>query len=91
MFQQLPEPYKPPKAQGGCKRAIDTYGIGSGSVRPTAGNMDRQLQLGRRLAGFKHAEAALVYSTGFAANAGLIPQLAGERDLIISDELNHGR
>jgi len=31
-----------------------------------------------------------VYSTGFAANAGLIPQLAGEGDFILSDELNHG-
>jgi glycine C-acetyltransferase len=42
------------------------------------------------LARFKHAEASLVYQTGFAANAGLIPQLAGKDDLIISDELNHG-
>jgi glycine C-acetyltransferase len=46
--------------------------------------------LERRLAWFKHAEASLVYQTGFAANAGLIPQLVGEDDLIISDELNHG-
>jgi glycine C-acetyltransferase len=42
------------------------------------------------LAEFKHAEASLVYQTGFAANAGLIPQLVGKEDLIISDELNHG-
>jgi len=79
-----------PKLKEAAKRAIDTHGVGSGSVRPIAGNMDLHLQLERRLATFKHAEAALVYSTGFAANAGLIPQLAGEGDLIISDELNHG-
>jgi len=79
-----------PKLKEAAKRAIDTHGVGSGSVRPIAGNMDLHLQLEKKLAAFKHAEAALVYSTGFAANAGLIPQLAGEGDLIISDELNHG-
>jgi glycine C-acetyltransferase len=79
-----------PKLKEAAKRAIDTHGVGSGSVRPIAGNMDLHLQLEKKLAGFKHAESALVYSTGFAANAGLIPQLAGEGDLIISDELNHG-
>jgi len=52
--------------------------------------MDLHMELERRLARFKHAEASLVYQTGFATNAGLIPQLAGEGDLIISDELNHG-
>jgi len=79
-----------PKLKEAAKRAIDTHGVGSGSVRPIAGNMDLHLQLEEKLAAFKHAESALVYSTGFAANAGLIPQLAGEGDLIISDELNHG-
>ncbi len=52
--------------------------------------MDLHLELERRLAKFKEAEASLVYQTGFAANAGLIPQLVGNGDLIISDELNHG-
>jgi glycine C-acetyltransferase len=79
-----------PKLKEAAKRAIDTHGVGSGSVRPIAGNMDLHVRLEKRLAAFKHSEAALVYSTGFAANAGLIPQLAGESDLIISDELNHG-
>jgi len=71
-------------------KAVQTHGVGSGSVRPIAGNMDLHVELERRLAKFKHAEASLVYQTGFAANAGLIPQLAGRGDLIISDELNHG-
>ncbi|MEE9440975.1 MAG: aminotransferase class I/II-fold pyridoxal phosphate-dependent enzyme, partial [Candidatus Thermoplasmatota archaeon] len=44
----------------------------------------------RRLAAFKRTESALIYQTGFAANAGLIPQLVGKGDIIISDELNHG-
>jgi glycine C-acetyltransferase len=79
-----------PKLKEAAKGAIDTHGVGSGSVRAIAGNMDLHLQLEKKLAEFKHAEAALVYSTGFAANAGLIPQLTGEGDIIISDELNHG-
>jgi glycine C-acetyltransferase len=71
-------------------KAVQTHGAGSGSVRPIAGNMDLHVELEKRLARFKRAEASLVYQTGFAANAGLIPQLAGKDDLIISDELNHG-
>lgn len=70
--------------------AIRTHGAGSGSVRPIAGNMDLHAELERRLARFKGAEASLVYQTGFATNAGLIPQLVGDGDLVISDELNHG-
>jgi len=79
-----------PKLKEAAIKAVQTHGAGSGSVRPIAGNMDLHIELERRLARFKHAEASLVYQTGFAANAGLIPQLAGKGDLIVSDELNHG-
>ncbi len=73
-----------------AKRAVDSHGVGSGSVRPIAGTMDLHLELEERLARFKRRPASLVYQTGFAANSGLIPQLVGRGDLIISDELNHG-
>jgi glycine C-acetyltransferase len=79
-----------PKVKEAAMKAVETHGAGSGSVRPIAGTMDLHIELERRLAQFKHAEASLVYQTGFAANAGLIPQLVGKEDLIISDELNHG-
>jgi len=79
-----------PKVKEAAMKAIQTHGAGSGSVRPIAGTMDIHIELERRLAKFKHAEASLVYQTGFAANAGLIPQLVGKEDLMISDELNHG-
>jgi glycine C-acetyltransferase len=79
-----------PKIKAAAIAAVKSHGVGSGSVRPIAGTMDLHLELEKRLARFKSAEASLVYQTGFAANAGLIPQLAGEGDLIISDELNHG-
>jgi glycine C-acetyltransferase len=79
-----------PRLKEAAMKAVQTHGAGSGSVRPIAGNMDLHIELEERLARFKHAEASLVYQTGFAANSGLIPQLAGKDDLIISDELNHG-
>src|SRR5512136_850882 len=79
-----------PKLKEAALKAVQTHGAGSGSVRPIAGTMDIHIELEKRLAKFKHAEASLVYQTGFAANAGLIPQLVGKEDLIISDELNHG-
>ena len=79
-----------PRLKAAAEEAVRTHGVGSGSVRPIAGTMDLHLELERRLARFKGAEASLVFQTGFATNAGLLPQLAGEGDLIISDELNHG-
>ncbi len=79
-----------PKLKGASIKAVQTHGVGSGSVRPIAGNMDLHMELEKRLARFKRADASLVYQTGFAANSGLIPQLVGEGDLIVSDELNHG-
>ena len=79
-----------PKLKEAAIDAVKKYGAGSGSVRPIAGNMDLHMELERRLAKFKEADASLVYQTGFAANAGLIPQLADAGDIIVSDELNHG-
>ena len=79
-----------PKLKEAAIEAVRTHGVGSGSVRSIAGNMDLHVELEHRLARFKRAEASLVYQSGFATNAGLIPQLVGEGDLVISDELNHG-
>ncbi|MDV3243767.1 MAG: glycine C-acetyltransferase [Nitrososphaerales archaeon] len=79
-----------PKLKEAAINAVKTHGAGSGSVRSIAGNMDIHEELERRLARFKGAEASLTYQTGFAANAGLIPQLVGKGDIIVSDELNHG-
>lgn len=79
-----------PKLKRAAAQAARTYGAGSGSVRPIAGTMDLHEELERRIARFKRREAALFYMSGFAANSGLIPQLAVEGDAIITDELNHG-
>ena len=79
-----------PKLIQGAIDAAKKFGAGSGSVRAIAGTMSIHFEVEKRLAKFKGTESSLVYQTGFAANSGLIPQLAGKGDLIISDELNHG-
>ncbi len=79
-----------PKLKRAAIQAARAYGAGSGSVRPIAGTMDLHEELERRIARFKHRAAALFYMSGFATNTGLIPQLAGEGDTIVTDELNHG-
>ena len=79
-----------PKLKEAAAEALETYGVGSGAVRAISGTMDLHMELEARLAKFKGSEAALTYPTGFMVNSGLIPQLAGRDDLIISDQLNHG-
>ena len=79
-----------PRLIKGAIDAAKKYGAGSGSVRAIAGTMKLHIEVEKKLAKFKRTESALIYQTGFAANAGLIPQLVGEGDIIISDELNHG-
>ena len=79
-----------PRLFQAAKDAADKYGAGSGSVRPIAGTMDLHLEVEKAVAHFKGTEDCLIYQTGFATNAGLVPQLVGKGDIIISDELNHG-
>jgi len=79
-----------PKLKRAAITAVKKYGVGSGAVRAISGSMDLHFELEKRLARFKGAEASLTYPTGFQANSGLIPQLVGDEDLIVSDELNHG-
>jgi glycine C-acetyltransferase len=79
-----------PRLVKGAIDAVKKYGAGSGSVRAIAGTLQIHIEVEKRLAKFKRTEAALIYQTGFAANSGLIPQLVGEGDIVISDELNHG-
>jgi glycine C-acetyltransferase len=70
-------------------RATERFGAGSGASRLVSGNMVLHEQLEERLAAFKKTEAALVFNSGYAANTGLIPALAGRGDLVFSDRLNH--
>jgi len=78
-----------PKLREAAKKAIDEWGVGTGAVRTIIGTMTIHEELERKLAAFKHTEAALVFQSGFTANAGVIGPILGEGDLVISDELNH--
>ena len=69
--------------------AIRRFGVGSGSVRTIAGTMAIHLELERTLAAFKRTEAAVVFQSGFTANAGTVSSILGKDDFIVSDELNH--
>ena len=70
--------------------AVKKYGAGSGSVRAISGTMDLHIELEEAIAKFKKSEAAIYFQTGFAANAGGLPQLLDKETLAISDQLNHG-
>ena len=69
--------------------ALERYGAGSGASRLVSGNMDLHGELEHRIAGFKGTEAAILFNSGYAANTGVIPAIAGEHDVILSDALNH--
>jgi glycine C-acetyltransferase len=78
-----------PALKAAALEAIATYGVGSGAVRTIAGNMAIHQTLENELAAFKHTEAALLYQSGFSANAGTVAALLGADDVVVSDELNH--
>ena len=69
--------------------AIRTHGVGAGAVRTIAGTMDLHMALEEQIAKFKGTEAAVVFQSGFTANAGTVAAILGKDDLILSDELNH--
>ena len=79
-----------PRLIKGAIDAAKKFGAGSGSVRAIAGTLELHMEVEKKLAKFKGTESSLIYQTGFAANAGLIPQLVGKGDIVISDEFNHG-
>lgn len=78
-----------PKLKEAAIEAVKKWGAGAGAVRPIIGTMSIHEELERRLAAFKHVEAAIVFQSGFTANAGTIPAVITKEDAIISDELNH--
>ncbi len=72
-----------------AKKAIDTHGFGMSSVRFICGTQDIHKELERKLAEFLGTEDTILYAAAFDANGGVFEPLFGEKDAIISDELNH--
>lgn len=69
--------------------ALQKYGTGASASRLMSGNAHPYTELETKIAKAKGTEAALVFSSGYLANIGTIPVLAGDEDLILSDVLNH--
>src|SRR6266498_2595725 len=78
-----------PRMNEAASRAASVYGAGTGAVRTIAGTMAMHRDLERRFAAFKRAEDALMFQSGFTANAGTVAAILDKEDVIISDQLNH--
>ena len=78
-----------PQVIAAAVEATQTFGTGASGSRLISGNSALYATLETNLAKAKNTEAALVFSSGYTANTSVIPILAGEGDLILSDALNH--
>lgn len=78
-----------PKVKEAAIRAIEKYGTGCAGSRFLNGTLDLHLQLEDKLAKFVGKEAAVVFSTGFQANLGVLSSVTGRNDYILLDELDH--
>jgi glycine C-acetyltransferase len=78
-----------PRLVNAALDAVREFGVGTGAVRTISGDTSLLEELERRLADFKHTEAVLTLQSGLTANSGVIPAITTDRDLIVSDELNH--
>lgn len=70
-------------------RAIDHYGVGAGAAHLVNGHSHAHQALEEELADFADRERALLFSTGYMANLGVISALVGRRDTVFEDRLNH--
>ncbi|MGZ6544843.1 MAG: glycine C-acetyltransferase [Actinomycetota bacterium] len=78
-----------PRVNAAASKAALELGAGSGAVRTIAGTMSLHRELERRFADFKHADDALMFQSGFTANAGTVAAILSKEDVIVSDALNH--
>jgi glycine C-acetyltransferase/8-amino-7-oxononanoate synthase len=78
-----------PRVREAAAAAAVEWGAGAGASRLISGNMTPHRELESQLARFKGYEAALLFGSGYLANTGVIASLAGEGEVVFSDELNH--
>ncbi len=71
------------------KAGVDQYGVGSGSAHLICGHSSAHHALEEELAAFTGRDRALLFSTGYMANLGVISTLVGHRDSVFEDRLNH--
>jgi 8-amino-7-oxononanoate synthase len=78
-----------PRINAAAKAAVDKFGTGTHGVRTLAGTLTIHTELEETIANFKHTEAAITYSSGYATNLTVISTLMGRGDYVLSDKLNH--
>ncbi|MEO0514180.1 MAG: 8-amino-7-oxononanoate synthase [Planctomycetota bacterium] len=78
-----------PKLKVAATLAIEQFGVGSGASRLVAGHLVIHERVETKFAAFKHAEAALIFPTGYTANLAVLTSLPQAGDLICQDKLNH--
>ncbi|MCM8711153.1 pyridoxal phosphate-dependent aminotransferase family protein [Clostridium sp. SYSU_GA19001] len=78
-----------PRLKEAVIKAVEKYGSGCSGSRFLNGTLDLHIKLEKRLAAFVKKEAALVFSTGFQTNLGILSAVAGRNDYIIGDRQNH--
>jgi glycine C-acetyltransferase len=78
-----------PDIVAAARTALDQWGFGMASVRFICGTQTQHTELERRITEFLGTEATILFSSCFDANGGLFEVLLDERDVVISDELNH--
>ena len=78
-----------PRINEAAKKAVDKFGTGTNGVRLLAGTLTIHKELEETIANFKHAEAAVTYSSGYVTNLTVISGLMGRGDYVFSDKLNH--
>jgi 8-amino-7-oxononanoate synthase len=78
-----------PRINQAAKKAVDKFGTGTNGVRTLAGSLSIHTELEETIAEFKHTEAAVTYTSGYATNLAVISTLMGRGDYVLSDKLNH--
>jgi 8-amino-7-oxononanoate synthase len=78
-----------PALKAAAVAAIERHGVGAGASRLVTGDHPLYAELEQQLARMKGTEAACVFGSGYLANAGIAPVLAGRGDLVLIDELAH--
>ncbi len=78
-----------PRLKKAAIDAVEKYGSGCSGSRFLNGTLDLHIELEKKLAAFVKKEDALVFSTGFQTNLGILSAIAGKNDYIIGDRQNH--
>jgi len=78
-----------PRINEAAKKAVDKFGTGTNGVRTLAGTLTIHTELEETIANFKHTEAAITYTSGYATNLSVISTMMGRGDYVFSDKINH--